>query len=161
MKREFSAGGLVYKRIGDKVVWLIRRPAVNPEFKGNLGWSFPKGWIDDEEGGKEPGKRARGEVRASGAEMEESALGEVREEGGAEAKIVGKLPTIRFFFTNQTGEKVMKFITYYVMGYVGEAAEGVGWETAEVKWVEEEEALKLLAFKSEREMLLGAKALVQ
>jgi len=130
MRREFSAGGLVHK--GN--LWLIRRPTPNPEYKGNLGWSFPKGWVDEKE------------------TLEEAALREVREEGGVVAKIVKKLPALKVFFKHE-GELVMKFITYFVMEYVEDAPEGFGEETEEIKWVTKEEALKLLAHKNERELL--------
>ena len=131
MKREFSAGGLVHK--GD--VWLIRRPTPNDGYRGNLGWSWPKGWIDEEE------------------TPEQAALREVREEGGVEAKAIKKLETLKIFFTDQDGERVMKFITYFLMQYVTDVPEGFGEETAEVKWVTKDEAQDLLTYKNERGLL--------
>ncbi len=143
MKREFSAGGLVYKKQSGQILWLIRRPTPNPEYRGNLGWSFPKGWVDERE------------------ELEAAAVREVREEGGVVAKIMAKLPTLKIFFTDQNGEKVMKLITYFVMEYESDAPEGHGWETAETKWVTLDEAQKLLTFKNERELLEKAAAMVK
>lgn len=134
MKREFSAGGVVRK--GN--LWLIRRPTPNPEYRGNLGWSFPKGWIDE------------------GEKLEEAAVREVREEGGAEAKVIKKLSTFKIFFTDQDGEKIMKFITYFLMEYESNAPEGFGWETAEIRWVTFDETQELLAFKNEKELLKKA-----
>lgn len=148
MKREFSAGGMVFKKqepglpAGRQVLWLIRRPAPNPQYRGNLGWSFPKGWVDE------------------GEKLEEAAIREVREEGGVVAKIVSKLQTLKVFFTNQNGdlpagrqEKVMKFITYFVMEYQSDVPGGHDWETEETKWVTLTEAKELLAFKNEKELL--------
>lgn len=134
MKREFSAGGVVRK--GN--LWLIRRPTPNPEYRGNLGWSFPKGWIDE------------------GEKLEEAAVREVREEGGVEAKVIKKLSTFKIFFTDQDGEKIMKFITYFLMEYESNAPEGFGWETAEIRWVTFDETQELLAFKNEKELLKKA-----
>lgn len=131
MKREFSAGGIVFKN--GKV--LIRRPKANPEYRGNLGWSFPKGWI--------------GEVEKT----EAAAVREVAEEGGVQAIIIKKLPTLKIFFTDQNKEKVMKFVTYFVMEWVKDLREGLGWETEEVKWVTLNEALGMLAFKNEKQLL--------
>jgi 8-oxo-dGTP pyrophosphatase MutT (NUDIX family) len=138
MKREFSAGGLVYKNEKRKTLWLVRRPTPNPGYKGNLGWSFPKGWIEKDES------------------TETGAVREVREEGGVIAKIERKLSTLKLFFTDQNKEKVMKFVTYYTMEYLSDAPEGHDHETAEVRWVTKEEAMELLAFKSEKELLANA-----
>ena len=128
MKREFSAGGIVFK---DGKVLVTQHSQ-------NLHWSFPKGLLDHPD-----------------QTMEESALREVREEGGVEAKIIKKLPTIKTFFRDK-GELVLKFITYFVMEYESDALEGFGEETAEIKWVTKEEAFKLLAHKNERELLREA-----
>lgn len=135
MVRQFSAGGVVYRRQGAELLWLIRRPSPSEGYHGNLGWSFPKGMID------------------GGEKMEEAAMREVREEGGVEVKIVKKLPTLKVFFTDEKKEKIMKFISYFVMEYQGDAPEGFGWETAEVKWVTPGQAKELLAFKNEKKLL--------
>ncbi len=142
MKREFSAGGLVYKKHGGQILWLIRRPTPNPEYRGNLGWSFPKGWID------------------AGETTEQAALRETKEEGGVVVKIVNRLATLKIFFTDQSGEKVMKFITYFVMEYQSDAPEGHDAETAETKWITGED-IELLAYKSEKELLIQAQAMVK
>jgi 8-oxo-dGTP pyrophosphatase MutT (NUDIX family) len=150
MIREFSAGGIVFKPGG---LVLIRKPAPNPGFKGNLGWNFPKGWIDDADEGKKPGPKTSGQEKASETDLEVAALREVREEAGVEAKIVKKLPTIRFFYKNSEGNLVMKFVTFFRMEWVADLPEGWGWETGEAKWVSLDEAKKLLINKSERELL--------
>ncbi len=131
MRREFSAGGLVHK--GNS--WLVRRPRPNDGYRGNLGWSWPKGWID------------------KGETPEQAAIREVREEGGVEAKAIKKLGTLKIFFTNQDGKRVMKFITYFMMIYVADVPGGFGEETAEIKWVTKDEAQGLLVHKNEKELL--------
>lgn len=153
MKREFSAGGVVYKNQGEKVLWLLRRPTPNPEYKGNLGWSFPKGWIDDAPEGGQPGPLASGKVKATEQDLQQAALRETREEGGVIAAIEKKLSTLKLFFTDSKGEKVMKFVTYYLMKYVSDAPEGHDNETEEVYWATTDEAKKLLVHKNEKEML--------
>ncbi len=135
MLREFSAGGIVCKKENNQVLWLVRRPKGNDNYRGNLGWSFPKGWIDE------------------GETVEQAALREVVEEGGVRAEIVVKLPALKIFFTNPDGEKVMKFITYFVMEWLEDLKEGFGEETEEIKWVNAEEALGLLTYKNEQELL--------
>jgi len=132
MKRQFSAGGIIFKP-GD--LWLVRKPKANEGFKGSLGWSFPKGIID-------PGETS-----------EQAALREVREEAGVEAEIIKKLPPIKIFFTDHEGDKVFKTITYFVMKWKADLPEGFGNETEVVVWLSREEAREQLAFPSERELL--------
>lgn len=126
----------MYRKIGEQTEWLIRKPKANPDYNGNLGWSFPKGWID------------------SGESLEQAALREVAEEGGVEAKIIKKLPTLKVFFMDE-GERIMKFITYFVMEWMKDLPQGHDWETEETKWVDKEEAIELLAFSNEKKLLTG------
>ena len=138
MLREFSAGGIVYKNQKEGILWLIRRAKPHDDYKGNLGWSLPKGWIDE------------------GETVEQAALRETAEEGGVRAKIIAKLPVIKIFFTNHEKEKVMKFITYFAMEWIEDLKEGFCDETVEVKWVSKDEALKLLMYKNEQDLLKQA-----
>ncbi|MBI2335051.1 NUDIX hydrolase, partial [Candidatus Daviesbacteria bacterium] len=64
MKREFSAGGIVFNKKGQVLL---------TKHSQNHHWSFPKGLID-------PGQTPQ-----------EAAVREVKEEGGVEAKIVEKI----------------------------------------------------------------------
>lgn len=143
MKREFSAGGLVFKKHNGDTLWLVRRPTAGKGYRGNLGWGFPKGWID------------------KGETTEQAALREVKEEGGVVAKIISKLSTLKVFFTNQEGEKIMKFITYFVMEYESDTPEGHDWETEETKWVTFAEAKDLLVHKNEKELLQKAVVMLE
>jgi len=149
MKREFSAGGVVHKRYKDPEtqrftdLFLVRRSSGGDEYRGSLGWTLPKGWID------------------AGETPEQAAIREVKEEGGVNAKIAKKLETIKIFFTDQNGEKVMKFITYYAMEFSSDLPEGFGWETAEVKWMNIEETQNNLAYVSEKKLVEKAFELVQ
>ena len=180
MLREFSAGGIVYfrccppkgnnkgiipwegrhpaaccgglhKKEKKDILWLIRRPKGGGDYRGNLGWSFPKGLIDKKIKNKnEKGKMGEMET------PEEAALREVAEEGGVKAKIIAKLPALKIFFTNPDDQKVTKLITYFVMEWLGDLKEGFGWETKEIKWVSKKGALKLLTYKNEQELLKQA-----
>jgi 8-oxo-dGTP pyrophosphatase MutT (NUDIX family) len=157
MKREFSAGGVVFKKEKGKLLWLVRRASGGENYRGNLGWTLPKGWIDDRDEGKKPGLKASGEERATQEDLQSAALREVEEEGGIRAKIISKLDTVRVYFTDQSNEKVMKFITYFLMEFEEDLPGGFGWETAEVKWCEYEEVVEMLAYKSEKELVKKAK----
>lgn len=157
VKREFSAGGVIFKKTREGVLWLVRRPTPSEGYRGNLGWSWPKGWIDDADEGKNPGPKASGQEKATLQDLQTAALREVREEAGVKAKIINKISTIKVFFTDNSGERVMKFITYFLMEFESELPEGFGFETEEVKWVSTDEAAEMLAYKSEKELLSVAK----
>ncbi|MCH7730544.1 NUDIX domain-containing protein [Patescibacteria group bacterium] len=162
--REFSAGGVVFKKIQNpnhkfQTLWLVRKQAIfkDSTYAKNT-WNLPKGWLDDEKEGV-PGPLARGEKKAKEEDLQETAIKEVKEEGGVEAEIVKKIGTIRFFFTSTRG-KVLKFVTFYLMEWVRDLPEGHDQETKEVAWLSYEEARKRLAYKSEKEILDKAKELL-
>ena len=82
------------------------------------------------------------------------------EEGGVEAKVVAKVETTKIFFTNKDGNKILKFITYYLMEYLKDVVGGFGFETSEVKWVPYDEARKTLSISGEKKILDKAKILL-
>jgi len=155
--REFSAGGVVFKKQNDKVLWLVTKSTpseINP--KGF--WRLPKGWLDDEDE-EVPGPLTRGEKKATGNDLRKTALREVKEEGGVEAKIIDKIDTLQYFFTSTRG-KVLKFVTFYLMEHVRDLPEGHDHETEEIAWLPFEKARKRLSYSSEKKVLSKAKALL-
>lgn len=122
-------------------------------------WRLPKGWIDNETHDI-PGPMASGKVKADEKSLQIAALREVAEEGGIEAKIVKKIGTSFYTYPHPTRGKIMKFVTFYLMEYVGDLLEGHDTETSEVAWLSFDEALKTLSFSGEREMLRKAKELL-
>ena len=133
MKREFSAGGVLVRRLRSRWVFAGIRPAG----KGPGVWALPKGLI------------GRGE------RPEETALREVAEETGAHARLVGKLGDVRYVYT-WGGERIFKVVSFYLLRYsrgrLGELAPEVAHEVDEARWLPLEEAPKLLAYGGEREM---------
>ncbi|HKC04567.1 MAG TPA: NUDIX domain-containing protein, partial [Patescibacteria group bacterium] len=85
--REFSSGGVVYKNEGEKVLWLIGKSTPSKRFPETY-WRLPKGWMDDRDGGDNPGPISSGEVKATDNDLKTGALREVKEEVGVEAKII-------------------------------------------------------------------------
>lgn len=135
--REFSSGGAVYKK--DK--WLITRSAPSEPYPKSV-WRLPKGWIDKDES------------------AEEAALREVKEEGGVGAKIIRKIETIKYFFTTPDGDKILKFVTFYLMEWVKDYPEGFDGETSEITWLPFDKAFKKLAYSGEKQILKKAKELL-
>ena len=154
LKREFSAGGAVFKKENGVVLWLVAESAPSdgyPEY-----WRLPKGWLDDTEDGNFPGQLGSGIKKATDEDIKKAALREVIEEGGVEAKIINKIGTQRYF----RGKKTMKFVTYYLMEWIKDVPEGPGFETSEVKWLLADAAIKFLKYPREKEVLQKAKRIL-
>lgn len=127
MKREFSAGGIVF----NKTKVLLTKHSQNHH------WSFPKGLID-------PGQTS-----------EQAALREVKEEGGVEAEILDKVGYSKFIYTLNK-EKIFKIVTYYLMKYISGDPKDHDWEMEEAGWYEQDAALKQLTFPQDKELLKKA-----
>lgn len=154
MMRQFSAGGVVYKKEGERILFLLRKGKFSPQFPGSSEWSLPKGWIDDAPDNINPGPLTLGQKRASEDQLRNSALREVAEEAGVKAKIVHRLGTIKFFFTDSNRQKVVKSVIFYLMEYDSDIVSGPGWETEEVTWKDAHKARELLhKRKGESEMI--------
>ena len=107
-------------------------------------------------GGKEPGVWAlpKGLI-GPGEKPDQTALREVAEETGIEARLVGKLGDVRYVYT-WAGERVFKVVSFYLLRYsrgrLGELPPETAFEVAEARWLPLEEAPRLLSYKGEREM---------
>jgi 8-oxo-dGTP pyrophosphatase MutT (NUDIX family) len=145
MRREFSAGGVVVRRLRGE--W--RLAAIRPAGKENV-WALPKGLIG-------PGESAA-----------DAAVREVTEETGVEGRLVEKLGDVRYVYTWR-GERVFKVVSFflvrYIRGRLGDVPEAFRHEVAEARWLPLADAPKLLSYKGEREMaekalqICGARAL--
>ena len=133
MRREFSAGGVLVRRLNGR--WMLA--AIRPAGKPAGTWALPKGRIDEGERG------------------EETALREVAEETGAHGHSLGKLGDVRYWF-NWEGERVFKVVSFFLVRYeggrLGDVPAEHRHEVAEVKWLPLEDAPRLLAYSGERDM---------
>ena len=139
MQREFSAGGVLVRRLGGRWMLAAIRPGGRP-----VGlWALPKGHIDTGEG------------------AEQTALREVAEETGARGRSLGKLGDVRYVYT-WNGERIFKVVSFFLIRYaggrLGDVPEAFRHEVAEVRWLPLEEAPRLLAYGGEREMARKALA---
>jgi len=146
---EFSSGGVIYKKTGTQIRWLITHSSSSKMYPHNY-WRLPKGWLDDENG--QTGPLASGKRKATENELQKSALREVREEAGVDAKIIKKIGTYKIFFT-KGGKKCLKFVTYYLMEWKKDLLEGFGFETSEVGWFSLKDAKVKLKHKNEKAVL--------
>ena len=133
MRREFSAGGVLVRRLDGR--WVLA--AIRPAGKKAGTWALPKGRIDDGERG------------------EETALREVAEETGAHGRSLGKLGDVRYWF-NWEGERVFKVVSFFLVRYeggrLGDIPAEHRHEVAEVKWLPLDDAPTLLSYSGERAM---------
>lgn len=152
-KRIFSAGGLVYKKERKQILYLLRLPKDNPNYHAKIAWTLPKGWIDDSSDGKFPGPQASGKIKPTEEQIQTAAIKEVAEETGVLAKIIHKLATINYFFTDKDHKQILKFVTYYLMEYVQNTPEGHDTETETTAWLPYQKARSQLAYPKEKSLL--------
>jgi 8-oxo-dGTP pyrophosphatase MutT (NUDIX family) len=141
VKREFSAGSVLVRRL--RGGWVFA--AIRPAGKEPGVWALPKGLIDPRE------------------KPEQTALREVSEETGAQGRLVEKLGDVRYVYTAswKGGARIFKVVSFFLLragrGRIGEIDEAMRVEVAEARWLPLDEAPRLLSYDGERKM--AAKAL--
>ena len=137
MRREFSAGGVLVRRLRGR--WHVA--AIRPGGKPAGTWALPKGLIDDGEG------------------PAATALREVQEETGAQGRLDRKLGDVRYVYT-WAGERVFKVVSFFLVRYssgrLGVILPEFEHEIAEVRWLPLADAPRLLAYGGERDMAAKA-----
>jgi 8-oxo-dGTP pyrophosphatase MutT (NUDIX family) len=130
--REFSAGGLVVRRMrGRPYIAAVR-------VKNGTILALPKGHI-------EPGE--------SGAE---TAVREVREETGLDSRLVEKLDDIRYWYTRE-GARVLKVVSFFLLDYrSGSLRDYQREEVDGAEWIPLEDAPERLAYRGEKQMARAA-----
>jgi len=135
-RQETSAGGIVVRREGERVLYLLIRDSYD-------NWGFPKGHVEE------------GEL------PEDAALREVREETGLDAlRLRGAVHTVDWYFRFR-GRLVHKVCHFYLMDTdrahtAPQASEGI---TA-CRWGSYEDAEELIAYENARDVLRRARDLL-
>jgi 8-oxo-dGTP pyrophosphatase MutT (NUDIX family) len=122
-----SSGGLVIRAVGGRPEIVVGR---RKRERDGYVWSLPKGTPEE------------GETR------EETALREVREESGLEVRILSYFDAISYSFV-RTGERIEKTVHYYIMEAIGGSFDQYDKEFDELRWVQMDEAIRLLDFQTE------------
>ncbi|MBA3384720.1 MAG: NUDIX domain-containing protein [Actinobacteria bacterium] len=132
MRREFSAGGVLVRRMAGRR-WVA---AIRPGGKPDGVWALPKGLIE-------------GESAAA------TALREIEEETGCRGESLGKLGDLRYVYTLH-GERIFKVVSFFLVRYtggrIGDIPPEFRKEVAEARWLPLDAAPRLLAYKGERDM---------
>lgn len=137
---QISAGGVAFRLNGARTEVAI--VAVRPSRR----WQLPKGIID------------------AGESEEQAALREVREEAGIDCELLEKIETLEYwYFGDKKGERVRyhKFVHFFLMKYRGGETDDHDHEIDEARWVSIDEAVEMLAFKSEKDIVKKAQSLIE
>jgi len=135
VRREFSAGGVVVRRMRGRWWIAVVRPRRDPDRP--QVWALPKGLIDEGEHGLE------------------TAVREVYEETGLRARGERKLGDVRYVYT-WDGERIFKVVSFFLLravgGRIGDLPAGMEIEVAEARWAPLDDATTVLSYGGEKEM---------
>ncbi len=133
VERAVSAGGVVMREgpTGSEIVICGRR--------SDRVWGLPKGTLDE------------------GESLEEAALREVSEETGLEVEIVKKIGVIEYWFTGD-GVRYHKWVHHYLMRATGGSTADHDFEHDRVEWKAIDEALKMLTFNNDKNIVRQVKS---
>ncbi len=129
-----SAGGVIFRKSEGRLeVALIAT-------KNTTVWTLPKGIIDKDES------------------PQMAAVREIQEETGLTGEIIDELGEKSYwFYLKNENAKCKKTVTYFLLKHVSGDANNFSWEVDDARWFPLEEALELLTYKSDKEILLNAK----
>lgn len=137
---QMSAGGVAFRWIdsGSEMTIVSVKPS--------LRWQLPKGIVDP------------------GESPEVTAVREVREEAGVETDLLALIDTIEYWYRAvRQGKPVRyhKFVHFYLLHYRSGDVSDHDHEIEEAKWVSLEEAIEMLAFESERDVVKKARQMIE
>ncbi len=141
-RHETSAGGIVWRRDGERIEIVMVRPA------GKDVWTLPKG------------TPLANETRV------QTAARETREETGLEVRPgepVGRISYV-FSWRDHPGAapvRIFKRVHYFLMEPVGGDTKAHDMEIDEVRWVEIGQALREASYRSDREIIEQAQAMLR
>ena len=138
---QISAGGVAFRHSGSEIQMTI------VSVKPSLRWQLPKGIVD-------PGETPQ-----------VTAVREVREEAGVETELLRLIETIEYWYQRvQYGKRIRyhKFVHFYLLQYQSGDVENHDHEIEKVRAGSAlRTATRLLAFKSERNVVEKAREIVR
>ncbi len=160
MEREFSAGGVVLRKMRGRWFLAVIEPHMDRPKKpaprktaaskpSPLIVALPKGTID------------------KGERPEQTALREVSEETGVQAELISKLADIKYFYVRNWGDhaRVFKIVSFYLLlyrsGRLGNIPPEMRIEVHRAFWLPLDDALKALSYQGERKVVQCARQYVK
>jgi 8-oxo-dGTP pyrophosphatase MutT (NUDIX family) len=137
---QISAGGVAFR--GKDLEPEIAIVSVKPK----LRWQLPKGIVDE------------------GESPQVTAVREVKEEAGVETDLIKLIETIEYWYRSvRNGQPVRyhKFVHFYLLEYRSGEVSNHDHEVEEARWVSFDEAIEMLDFKSEREVVEKAREMIE
>ena len=129
IKRDFSCGGVVWDPEAEKVLVVLVE-----NLQRKKVWTFPKG-------------------HPEGQEMDEAtALREVNEETGWECEVLKPIMDTQYSYTHKN-VKVNKTVRWFLMKPVKQVGSFQVEEILEIRWVDLDEAKKMIGYESDIKLL--------
>jgi 8-oxo-dGTP pyrophosphatase MutT (NUDIX family) len=136
---QISAGGVAFRwKDSDLEIAIV-------SMKPSLRWQLPKGIVDP------------------GESPQVTAVREVREEAGIETDLIKLIETIEYWYRSVKDRKPVryhKFVHFYLLEYRGGEVSNHDHEVEESRWVSVDEAIQMLEFKNEREVVEKAREMI-
>ena len=137
IENRISSGGVVYRVSENSTEVVLIAPA------SKNAWAIPKGLID------------------KGEDEQTAALREVREETGLTGEITEKIGQISYWFLlKQKDLKVHKTVHFFLMKYIEGSTDDHDHEVDEARWFPIDEAIEVLTYKSEKEIVEKVKGML-
>ncbi|TLD40192.1 MAG: MutT/nudix family protein [Candidatus Jettenia ecosi] len=136
---QISAGGVAFRKLSNKTKIAII--SVGDDRR----WQLPKGTVE------------RGES------TESAAIREVREEAGIETEIIKLIDKIEYWYYSKDHDKQVryhKFVYFFLLRYKSGNIKNHDTEAHEVRWIEINKAIEMLAFENEKKIVRYAKEMM-
>ncbi len=135
-KDEYSSGGVVFRPNPCGTGWQI----VAVQRARHDDWSLPKGHIE------------AGETR------EQTAIREIKEETGLDARILHPLGKVEYYFRKPSGNLIHKTVYHYLIEATSNELGKPNWEVSEARWVPLDEVQNLLTYEKDKQIVTKAQA---
>ena len=137
-KLQISGGGVIYRIQEGPPQFALTLAAGRPV------WGLPKGLVEKDE------------------HPEAAAAREVQEETGMTGKNEGRIGELEYWFVSKEDQaRIHKKVHFFLFKYAGGSPDDHDWEVDQVGWFFQEEALKIMAYPSEREILVKAAGMIE
>lgn len=136
-RRQISSGGIIFRvRNHQPEVVLIAR-------RNSTIWCLPKGMLEQDETPEITAKR------------------ETKEETGLDGDILEKLGEINYwYYSREDQSRISKTVHFYLFEFKGGNEREHDSEADEVKWFSPEDAVRVLSYGNEKELMKKALALI-